>query len=213
MSKQTGGACRLSQQSATAQQPALAVQSSTLFFSPTCTERRFCFSSISFQRTPNLLVFCTLACGMFSSLCTKACDHTLLVSVCVRMYACMCACVRVFFITILFFVCNHRSVGSFFDFQPKAGAYEANPPFVRDVILKMANHMDTLLEVPYNMPLLFRLLRLMLLSYFLFSTHGLYSHHIFFKRIYDTVYPMFLNVSRGAVDPPHRRRRLLFFSL
>eukprot|EP00752_Nemacystus_decipiens_P014681 g13077.t1 len=38
------------------------------------------------------------------------------------------------------------SVGSFFDFQPTEGAYEANPPFVRDVILKMANHMDNLLQ-------------------------------------------------------------------
>ncbi|CAM9597240.1 unnamed protein product [Pylaiella littoralis] len=38
------------------------------------------------------------------------------------------------------------SVGSFFDFRPTEGAYEANPPFVRDVILKMANHMDSLLE-------------------------------------------------------------------
>ncbi|CAM9119404.1 unnamed protein product [Ectocarpus sp. 4 AP-2014] len=38
------------------------------------------------------------------------------------------------------------SVGSFFDFQPTEGAYEANPPFVRDVILKMANHMDGLLQ-------------------------------------------------------------------
>ncbi|CBJ26613.1 conserved unknown protein [Ectocarpus siliculosus] len=38
------------------------------------------------------------------------------------------------------------SAGSFFDFQPTQGAYEANPPFVRDVILKMANHMDGLLQ-------------------------------------------------------------------
>lgn len=39
------------------------------------------------------------------------------------------------------------SLGSFFDFRPTEGAFEANPPFVRDVILKMANHMDYLLKV------------------------------------------------------------------
>ena len=44
-------------------------------------------------------------------------------------------------------LCCASSVGSFFDFRPTEGAYEANPPFVRDVILKMANHMDGLLEV------------------------------------------------------------------
>eukprot|EP00904_Undaria_pinnatifida_P005441 jgi/Undpi1/2026/HiC_scaffold_12.g05412.m1 len=38
------------------------------------------------------------------------------------------------------------SLGSFFDFRPTEGAFEANPPFVRDVILKMANHMDDLLK-------------------------------------------------------------------
>lgn len=38
-------------------------------------------------------------------------------------------------------------MGSFFDFRPTEGAFEANPPFVRDVILKMANHMDYLLKV------------------------------------------------------------------
>ncbi|CAM9597129.1 unnamed protein product [Scytosiphon promiscuus] len=38
------------------------------------------------------------------------------------------------------------SVGSFFDFRPTEGAYEANPPFVRDVILKMAKHMEDLLQ-------------------------------------------------------------------
>ncbi|CAM9223928.1 unnamed protein product, partial [Laminaria digitata] len=38
------------------------------------------------------------------------------------------------------------SLGSFFDFRPTEGSFEANPPFVRDVILKMANHMDLLLK-------------------------------------------------------------------
>lgn len=51
---------------------------------------------------------------------------------------------RVLFCYLSFF---GPSVGSFFDFQPTEGAYEANPPFVRDVIVKMANHMDTLLQV------------------------------------------------------------------
>lgn len=45
--------------------------------------------------------------------------------------------------------CPHAfcSLGSFFDFRPTEGAFEANPPFVRDVILKMANHMEHLLKV------------------------------------------------------------------
>ncbi|CAM9678153.1 unnamed protein product, partial [Hapterophycus canaliculatus] len=38
------------------------------------------------------------------------------------------------------------SVGSFFEFWPTEGAYEANPPFVRDVILRMAKHMEDLLQ-------------------------------------------------------------------
>ncbi|CAN0034104.1 unnamed protein product, partial [Discosporangium mesarthrocarpum] len=38
------------------------------------------------------------------------------------------------------------SVGSFFDFEPCEGAFEANPPFVREVILKMAQHMEYLLK-------------------------------------------------------------------
>ncbi len=37
------------------------------------------------------------------------------------------------------------SVGSFFDFKPRAGSFEANPPFVPNLILKMAEHMHQLL--------------------------------------------------------------------
>lgn len=51
------------------------------------------------------------------------------------------------FVCVPVSVVSYGSVGSFFDFRPTEGAYEANPPFVRDVILKMANHMDSLLEV------------------------------------------------------------------
>ena len=38
------------------------------------------------------------------------------------------------------------SVGSFFDFKPVSGAFEANPPFVPEVIRSMAQHMGTLLR-------------------------------------------------------------------
>lgn len=38
------------------------------------------------------------------------------------------------------------SLGSFFDFFPERGSYEANPPFVDSVIYKMAQHMRILLE-------------------------------------------------------------------
>lgn len=38
------------------------------------------------------------------------------------------------------------SIGSFFDFQPKKGCFEANPPFLPQLILKMAQHMNGLLE-------------------------------------------------------------------
>jgi hypothetical protein len=37
------------------------------------------------------------------------------------------------------------SVGSFFSFQPSEGSFEANPPFVPDLILRMAEHMHKLL--------------------------------------------------------------------
>ena len=37
------------------------------------------------------------------------------------------------------------SVGSFFNFKPRAGSFEANPPFVPNLILKMAEHMHQLL--------------------------------------------------------------------
>ena len=37
------------------------------------------------------------------------------------------------------------SVGSFFNFEPREGCFEANPPFVPNLMLKMAEHMHTLL--------------------------------------------------------------------
>jgi hypothetical protein len=37
------------------------------------------------------------------------------------------------------------SLGSFFNFKPRAGSFEANPPFVPNLILKMAEHMHQLL--------------------------------------------------------------------
>lgn len=38
------------------------------------------------------------------------------------------------------------SVGSFFDFAPRAGCFEANPPFIPQLIKRMADHMTALLE-------------------------------------------------------------------
>uniref|UniRef100_M4B1W7 PCIF1 WW domain-containing protein n=1 Tax=Hyaloperonospora arabidopsidis (strain Emoy2) TaxID=559515 RepID=M4B1W7_HYAAE len=38
------------------------------------------------------------------------------------------------------------SVGSFFDFSPRSGCYEANPPFISKVIKRMADHMTALLD-------------------------------------------------------------------
>lgn len=38
------------------------------------------------------------------------------------------------------------SVGSFFNFRPNSGAYEANPPFSPDFLVKMASHMRRLLK-------------------------------------------------------------------
>ena len=38
------------------------------------------------------------------------------------------------------------SLGSFFRFRPREGSFEANPPFVPLVILRMAEHMDALLD-------------------------------------------------------------------
>ncbi|CAI5717487.1 unnamed protein product [Peronospora destructor] len=37
------------------------------------------------------------------------------------------------------------SVGSFFDFSPRSGCFEANPPFILKVIKRMADHMTALL--------------------------------------------------------------------
>lgn len=38
------------------------------------------------------------------------------------------------------------SVGSFFEFAPRAGCFEANPPFIPKLIKRMAEHMTALLE-------------------------------------------------------------------
>ncbi|KAE8880246.1 hypothetical protein PF005_g20885 [Phytophthora fragariae] len=38
------------------------------------------------------------------------------------------------------------SVGSFFDFSPRSGCFEANPPFIPKVIKRMADHMTALLN-------------------------------------------------------------------
>eukprot|EP01134_Creolimax_fragrantissima_P000084 CFRG0084T1 len=38
------------------------------------------------------------------------------------------------------------SMGSFFDFYPRSGSFEANPPFEEGVIVRMANHINVLLE-------------------------------------------------------------------
>jgi len=46
------------------------------------------------------------------------------------------------------------SVGSFFEFKPDQGAYEANPPFVPEVIDAMADHMEQLLGATKK-PLMF----------------------------------------------------------
>ena len=39
------------------------------------------------------------------------------------------------------------SLGSFFDFKPEAGCYEANPPFSETLVLRMTEHMEELLDV------------------------------------------------------------------
>ncbi|TMW60419.1 hypothetical protein Poli38472_000461 [Pythium oligandrum] len=38
------------------------------------------------------------------------------------------------------------SVGSFFDFTPRTGCFEANPPFIPQLIKRMADHMSALLD-------------------------------------------------------------------
>ncbi|KAF1335638.1 Phosphorylated ctd interacting factor 1, ww domain, partial [Globisporangium splendens] len=38
------------------------------------------------------------------------------------------------------------SVGSFFEFSPRSGCYEANPPFIPKLIKRMADHMTALLD-------------------------------------------------------------------
>ena len=42
--------------------------------------------------------------------------------------------------------CWFGSVGSFFDFKPSRGSFQANPPFVPDLIFEMSNHMEHLLD-------------------------------------------------------------------
>ncbi|RLN90151.1 hypothetical protein BBJ28_00015126 [Nothophytophthora sp. Chile5] len=39
------------------------------------------------------------------------------------------------------------SVGSFFDFAPRSGCFEANPPFIPKLIKRMTDHMTALLDV------------------------------------------------------------------
>ena len=46
------------------------------------------------------------------------------------------------------------SLGSFFDFKPTSGCFEANPPFVPELISKMTTHMSTLLTST-KQPLMF----------------------------------------------------------
>ena len=42
--------------------------------------------------------------------------------------------------------CYFGSRGSFFDFKPKSGSFQANPPFSEEVMLGMVHHMDFLLK-------------------------------------------------------------------
>jgi phosphorylated CTD-interacting factor 1 len=46
------------------------------------------------------------------------------------------------------------SCGSFFDFYPTSGSFEANPPFTEDIMNRMANHMERLL-IATSLPLSF----------------------------------------------------------
>jgi len=50
--------------------------------------------------------------------------------------------------------CYFGSRGSFFDFKPKRGSFQANPPFSEEVMLTMADHMISLLEDSQD-PLMF----------------------------------------------------------
>eukprot|EP00967_Tisochrysis_lutea_P080285 scaffold110165_cov29-Tisochrysis_lutea.AAC.1 len=49
------------------------------------------------------------------------------------------------------------SIGSFFDFRPQQGSFEANPPFVPALVSAMTEHMRSLLDAAEqrNAPLLF----------------------------------------------------------
>ena len=42
--------------------------------------------------------------------------------------------------------CYFGSRGSFFEFRPKSGSFQANPPFSEEVMLAMADHMISLLN-------------------------------------------------------------------
>lgn len=42
--------------------------------------------------------------------------------------------------------CYFGSRGSFFEFRPKSGSFQANPPFSEEVMLAMADHMISLLD-------------------------------------------------------------------
>ena len=47
--------------------------------------------------------------------------------------------------------CYFGSRGSFFDFKPKSGSFQANPPFSEEVMLAMANHMISLLDGKFGL--------------------------------------------------------------
>jgi phosphorylated CTD-interacting factor 1 len=44
--------------------------------------------------------------------------------------------------------CHFGSVGSFFDFFPTEGSFEANPPFIRPIMAAMVRHIEQLLAAP-----------------------------------------------------------------
>lgn len=41
---------------------------------------------------------------------------------------------------------NNRSCGSFYNLQPVAGSFEANPPFTEELMEEMVNHVEDLLS-------------------------------------------------------------------
>eukprot|EP00116_Pleurobrachia_bachei_P004422 sb/3464684/ len=48
--------------------------------------------------------------------------------------------------------CYFGSRGSFFEFKPKSGSFQANPPFSEEVMMAMADHMISLLEGKNQLP-------------------------------------------------------------